>query len=132
MIGALGAHASTFLLVVAVGTVALFGGPMVIAPMRWARVLGWTIPTHTDLAVYFGRCLGAVIVVLGGAALWASAHVAQQPFFFAMLAGCAAAMVLVHVWGALRRIQPPAETWEIGYWLALLALTLAFWPAAPS
>jgi hypothetical protein len=128
MIGVLGAHASTFLRVVAIGTIVLFGGPMVVAPMRWARVLGWTIPSHTDLAVYFGRCLGAVIGVLGLAALWAAAHPTLQSFFFLMLAGCAAAMVLVHVWGAVRRIQPPAETWEIGYWLGLLALTLAFWP----
>jgi hypothetical protein len=129
MVGIFAAHASTFLLVVGVGTVLLFGAPMVIAPLRWAAMLGWAMPSPRDLAVYFGRCLGAVICVLGVAAYHASRHAELMPFFFDMLAGCTTAMVLVHVWGAVRRIQPPAETWEIGYWLVLFLATLAFWPA---
>jgi hypothetical protein len=38
-------------------------------------------------------------------------------------------MVAVHLWGWIKGIQPITETLEIGLWLALIALTLAFWPA---
>ena len=29
----------------------------------WARAMQWNIPDDTDLAVYFGRCLGAFILI---------------------------------------------------------------------
>jgi hypothetical protein len=101
---------------------------MLFWPLRWAAVLGWRIPEHTHLAIYFGRCLGAVICVLGGFAFRVAAEPALQPFFFDLLLGSFALMVAVHVYGALKRIQPISETYEIGYWLLLFVLALMFYP----
>lgn len=38
------------------------------------------------------------------------------------------AMWIIHVYGAIRHIQPVSETLEIGMWTALLALNAAFFP----
>ena len=45
-------------------TTLFFALPIFIAPLRWARLMGWTIPEHEHLAIYFGRCLGAFILVV--------------------------------------------------------------------
>ena len=37
-------------------------------------------------------------------------------------------MWLIHVYGAIRRIQPLSETLEIGLWTVLLLLNTAFFP----
>jgi hypothetical protein len=37
-------------------------------------------------------------------------------------------MIVVHIVGAIQRIQPITETLEIGFWAALALLTVAFWP----
>jgi len=128
MIGVWGQHAGLSLEVLAVGTLGLFGLPMLFWPLRWAAVLGWRIPEHTHLATYFGRCLGAVICVLGAFAFRVAAEPALQPFFFDLLLGNFVLMVAVHVYGAVKRIQPRSETYEIGYWLLLLVLALMFYP----
>jgi hypothetical protein len=38
-------------------------------------------------------------------------------------------MFVVHVYGALKRIQPITETLEIGLWMILLVLNTLFYPA---
>jgi hypothetical protein len=122
------AQAGTFLLILAGATVLLFGLPMFLWPLRWAGALGWRIPEHTHLTIYFGRCLAAVILVLGAFALRVARAPELQPFFFDMMLGAFGAMVIVHVWGALRRIQPLSETVEIAFWAALFVLALLFHP----
>jgi hypothetical protein len=87
MIGVWGQHAGLFLEVLAVGTLGLFGLPMLFWPLRWAAVLGWRIPEHTHLAIYFGRCLGAVICVLGGFAFRVAAEPAFTTFLPALNSG---------------------------------------------
>jgi hypothetical protein len=80
-------------------TTAVFALPIFLVPLKWARWFGWTIPQQTDLAVhFFGRCLGAFI------------------------------LIVVHVWGALLRIQPISETLEIGMYSGLALLTILFYP----
>jgi hypothetical protein len=37
-------------------------------------------------------------------------------------------MVVVHVWGALQRIQPPTETMEIAMYTAFGLLAILFYP----
>ncbi|WP_298188340.1 hypothetical protein [uncultured Pseudomonas sp.] len=74
-----------------------------------ARLTGWKTPAHTDLAVYFGRCLSAFILtpetmVLRAALSGESIHVDVE-----MLAAVAVMMVIVHIYSALRRIQPLSE-----------------------
>ena len=126
--GVWGHHAGSFLYVLATGTLGLFGLPMLFWPLRWAAVLGWRVPEHTHLPIYFGRCLGAVICVLGAFAFRAAGDPALQPFFFDLMLGNFALMVAVHAYGGLKRIQPVSETYEIGYWLTLFAAALLFYP----
>ena len=37
-------------------------------------------------------------------------------------------MVVLHIYGAIKKIQPITETLEIGLWVGLLFLSLAFYP----
>jgi len=131
MLGLWSAGASHFLVASALASLLLLGLPMAVAPLAWARALGWTLPEHRHLAIYFGRCLGAVVCVLSAAALVAARHPEVQGFFFRILIGSFAAMVVVHAWGAVRRIQPLSETLETAAWLALLLLAVLFYPAGP-
>ena len=50
-------------------------------------------------------------------------------FTFQVLLAVAAFMVVVHIWGALLRIQPVSETLEIGVYGGLAVLTVLFYPA---
>ena len=128
MIGIWSEHAGAFLLLVAGVTAVCFSFPLFIAPLRWARLLGWTIPAHADLAVYFGRCLGAVAIVLNAVQLRAGITGESATLIFQITLGIALLMVIVHAWGAIRRIQPVSETIEIAFWAGIALLTLAFWP----
>ena len=130
--GIWGNHSSEFLFVVGVSTLLIFGIPMAIWPIQWAKTLRWVIPIQTDLAVYYGRCLGCVAFVIGVFGLVASGEPTVQPFYFQFLLSCWVLMVGVHIYGALKRIQPITETYEIGFWLSLAILTLMFWPNIPS
>ena len=125
--GIFGAHASVFLVVVSILTI-LFAAPIAFAPLSWARVFRWEIPERTDLAVYFGRCLGMVVTALAVMALVAARQPAVQPFFFMTIFVVVGGNVVVHVFGAVRRIQPRSETIEIAVWLALFAAAILFYP----
>ncbi|WP_425914749.1 hypothetical protein [Pseudomonas sp. GWSMS-1] len=129
MLGLWSAYAPQYLLILALATTLVFALPIFCTPLIWARLMGWKIPTHTDLAVYFGRCLGAFILILEAMMLRAGLTGEAIHVVFEMLAAVAVMMVIVHVYGALRRIQPLSETLEIGFYSAMLALTLLFWPA---
>lgn len=129
MLGLWSAYAPQYLLILALATSLVFALPIFCIPLIWARLMGWKIPTHTDLAVYFGRCLGAFILILEAMMLRAALTGEAIDMVFEMLAAVAVMMVIVHVYGALRRIQPLSETLEIGFYSAMLVLTLLFWPA---
>lgn len=129
MLGLWSDHATQYLLVLTLATTLVFALPIFCIPLTWARLMGWRIPTHTDLAVYFGRCLGAFILILEAMMLRAALSGEAIHAVFEMLLAVAVMMVVVHVYGALRRIQPLSETLEIGFYLGLLVLTLLFWPA---
>jgi hypothetical protein len=130
MIGIWSAHAQTFMLVFAIVATVFFVIPMIFAPMFWARMLLWNIPEDTDLAVYSLRSLGslglAVLLVTFRSAITGEGLLIVYQLFvpFFLL------MVLVHLYGAIRKIQPITETLEIGFWLVLLILALCFMPAA--
>ena len=130
MIGIWSAHAQTFMFVFAVVAMVFFVIPMIFAPMFWARMLLWNIPEDTDLAVYSLRSLGslglAVLVVTLRAAITGEGLLIVYQLFipFFLL------MVLVHLYGAIRKIQPITETLEIGFWVVMLILALCFMPAA--
>lgn len=132
MIGVWSAQAQAFLLVASALSAIGLSLPILLAPMAWARRFGWTIPDHTDLAVYFGRSLGALAVTINLLTLRAAlTGVALVPAFEVTLV-VSLLMVVVHVYGALRRVQPVSETIEIGFWAAIALLALACWPVGVS
>jgi hypothetical protein len=58
------------------------------------------------------------------AALTGSGMVWVFQFGIAVFSG----MTLVHIWGAVRRIQPVTETIEIAFWAGLVILGLLVYP----
>src|SRR5512137_647459 len=106
MLGLWGAHARTYLLFLMTVTTLVFALPIFLAPLKWARRFGWEIPQQTDLAVYFGRCLGAFILIVELLMLRAAVNGTGLVFTFQVLLAVSTFMIVVHVWGALRRIQP--------------------------
>jgi hypothetical protein len=109
-------------------TTILFALPIFIVPLAWARLFRWRLPSETDLAVYFGRCLGAFIVVVEALMLRAGLTGEGLVFTFQTLLAIAALMFIVHIWGAVLRIQPFTETVEIGMYAGMFVLTLLFYP----
>jgi hypothetical protein len=128
MIGIWSAHSIIFTKIVAISLFVSFCVPMILVPMKWAKVLQWTIPDHNHLAVYFGRCLGGMAAILALFGWRATTEPGVLPFFFDLLIWIYLALALVHVWGALKRIQPITETIEIGFWVGLIVLSLCFYP----
>ena len=129
MLGLWSAHAADFLLILTLATTLVFALPIFLVPLTWARLMAWQIPQQIDLAVYFGRCLGACILILEALMLRAALTGEAMHTAFELLAATATMMIVVHVYGALKRIQPLSETLEIGFYVLLLLLTLMFWPA---
>lgn len=123
-------HSGSFLRVAAVLTAVSFSIPISLFPLAWARALRWTIDDRSDLALYFGRCLGVVAVVLSWGAWHAAGHAELQPFYFSVLIGIAVLLTLVHVVGAVQKVQPWTETAEIPFWGGLALLGVLFYPAA--
>jgi hypothetical protein len=128
MLGHWGAYAQMYLLVLMAATTAVFALPLFLVPLKWARWFGWTIPQQTDLAVYFGRCLGAFILIVELLMLRAAVSGTGLIFTFQVLLAISAFMIVVHAWGALLRIQPISETLEIGMYGGLALLTILFYP----
>jgi hypothetical protein len=128
MVGVWASHAKIFLLVLASGTAITFSIPIAVAPLRWARLFLWKIPEETDLAVYFGRCLGAFAIILNLFMFRAALGATGINMVFELMLMVWTFMIVVHIVGALQRIQPITETLEIAFWVLLTLLTIAFWP----
>ncbi|MEU8271274.1 hypothetical protein AB0B89_29455 [Sphaerisporangium sp. NPDC049002] len=112
--------ASWFLLVSATGFLAVYALPLLLVPLRWARWFRWEAPSGpTDLTVYFGRCLGAVAVAITWVALAAAPDPEHNLIVFDLIAIACGLQTLIHVDGAVRRIQPWTETLEIGLYAVL-------------
>jgi len=130
MLGQYGDYATTYVLVLMISTTIGFAGPILLAPLAWARVMLWRIPADTDLAVYFGRCLGAFILIVELLMLRAVTTGAGLADTFNVLFAVCGLMLVIHVHGAIRRVQPITETLEIGFWALLLVANTLFYPAA--
>lgn len=128
VIGIWQAFAGTYLAVAGVAMLASFGVPLLVAPMAWARLFCWEVPQPQQLVTFLGRSLGAFICVLGAFALKVAGTPQAQPNFFELMIWILVVMTALHVHGAIRKAQPTTETVEIGLWLVLLLLTLAFYP----
>ena len=128
MIGAYAVHAQQFLFMLATITTLLFAVPMFLRPLSWARFMRFTIPSDTDLAVCFGRCLGAFALVFNAMAFRAAFAGTAIVFVFEVGLAFSVLMVVVHVYGAVKGIQPITETVETALWGLFVVLHLAFFP----
>ncbi len=112
--------ASWFLVVSVTFFLMVYALPLLLMPLTWARWFGWRPQEgNTDLTVYFGRCLGAVAMAIILTVVRYIPDPKSQPALFDLIALVSAFMVVVHVWGALRKAQPLSETVEIGFYAAV-------------
>ncbi|MEW8452751.1 MAG: hypothetical protein AB2686_11660 [Candidatus Thiodiazotropha sp.] len=130
MIGIWSEFSQTYLLYFFVFTTVAFSIPIFFFPLAWARLMRWSIPEDTDLVLYFGRCLGSFALVIAYFIYQAAATGFGELLIFQILISFSAIMVGLHIYGALKHIQPITETLEIGLWTLLFFLSLAFYPGA--
>jgi hypothetical protein len=118
--------ASWFIILSAVLFAAVYAVPLTVAPLRWARWFRWQLSAdRPELATYLGRCTGALSLTIIGFALRAVPHPEQHLEVFELIGWGCGAMTAVHVWGAIRRIQPWTEDAEIVLYGA--ACAVSFW-----
>lgn len=130
MIGIWSGYADEFLIWLSALTFVLFTIPLLLVPLRWAKLMGFQIPAHTDLAVYFGRSVGALAAAMNFAAMRAGLSGAGAAEMIGLIVAISVMMVMIHAWGAYKKIQPLSETLEIGFWIAMGLAALAVLPAA--
>lgn len=129
MLGHYAQYSREYITTLMILTTLFFALPIFIAPLQWARLMRWTIPEQQHLAIYFGRCLGAFILVVEATMLRSATTGTSFSYAFDILFLVFALMFVVHVYGAIRRIQPITETLEIGFWMILFVLNVLFYPA---
>lgn len=129
MLGYYAQYSKEYIATLMIVTTLFFALPIFIAPIAWAKAMRWTIPDHQHLAIYFGRCLGAFILVIEAAMLRSVMTGTGYSYAFDLLFMVFGLMFAVHVHGALKRIQPITETLEIGFWVMLFVLNILFYPA---
>ncbi|MBJ6764132.1 hypothetical protein JGU66_25440 [Myxococcaceae bacterium JPH2] len=118
--------ASWFLVVSTSFFLFVYALPLLLIPLRWAKWFGWELPTgNNDLTVYFGRCLGGVALAVIITVVQFVPDPKSHRAIFELIGLVGGLMVVVHVWGALRRAQPWAETAEIPLYGAVCVI--AFW-----
>ena len=131
-IGIWGEYSQLFLWIVMPLTTAVFALPLFFTPLIWSRWFQWRQPGDQDgrnLARYFGRCLGAFVLIVEALMLRAALTGVGLAFTFQVLIAVAVMMVLVHIRGALEGRQPFIETLEIGMYGGLGLLAVLFFPA---
>jgi hypothetical protein len=90
-----------------------FGISLLVVPMTWARVFRWEIPPlPNQLGIFLGRSLGVFICVIAAYGIKIAAVPAGRPFLFELMLWLVAAMLGLHVYGAIKRAQPITETVE--------------------
>lgn len=130
MIGVWSEFGHQYLVAWAIVTLVVFTIPLFCAPIAWAKILQWNIPDDTDLAIYFGGCLGGVGLAICAVALHAGLTGEGAIVVFNLLFGVFGFLTIAHIWGAIKGIQPITETIEIVFWFGLVLLNAAFYPAA--
>ncbi len=105
-----------FLIAVAAVFLPIFAIPLFVDPIWWAERFGWDTDGPRDLAVYFGRCLGAVAIAIAVVALRASHEPERHRWLFDLLALSGLLLAIVHLRGAIEDSQPLVEHLEtLGY-----------------
>ena len=129
MLGIWQSYSDIYLYVAGVSMLIGFGLPLMIAPLAWARLFRWQVPQEQSLVVFLGRSMGIIISLIAIFAIQATRVPLAKPFFFDLMLCMFAAMLVLHIQGAIRKTQPITETVEIGLWVLLLVVTLGFYPA---
>jgi len=130
MIGMWSGFAEEFLIGLSALTFVLFTIPLMFVPLKWAKIMGFQIPAQTDLAVYFGRSVAALAASVNFLALHAGLSGRAISDVLIFIVAIATFMTIIHVWGAIKKIQPLSETLEIGFWIAMGLAALAMLPPA--
>lgn len=128
MLGMASHYQIIYLKILMISTTLFFALPIVLAPLHWARLMQWQIPEDTHLVQYFGRCLGVFILIVEWLMWRASFFAEAVPTTFQVLFGVFGGMLLLHTYGAIKKIQPITETLEIGFWLLLLIINTLCYP----
>jgi hypothetical protein len=128
MIGIWNSYADIYLMVAGVAMLAAFGLPLMLVPMGWARVFRWDVSQPGNLVIFLGRSLGVFLSVLAIYAFKVSQTPSAMPFYYELMLWLFGGMILLHVYGAIRKTQPVTETLEIGLWILLTLVTLCFYP----
>jgi len=128
MIGLWKSYSDAYLIIVGVVTLATFGLPLVLVPIRWARVFRWEVPQPRNLVVFLGRSLGVFISIVAIFAFKVALTPTAKPFFFDLMLWIFGGMILLHGYGAIRKTQPITETLEILLWVVLSLITVCFYP----
>ncbi len=115
--------ASWFLLVGGVVFLVVYAIPLLFVPLQWARLFRWELPERTHLAVYLGRCLGGMALAVVIFIFRAVPDPRPYRVLFELVALMSGLLALVHVWGAIRRIQPWTEHAEIVLYATVAALS---------
>jgi hypothetical protein len=129
MIGIWQTYADVYLIVAGAAMLLGFGLPLTLFPIYWARFFRWEMPSRKKFTLFLERSVGIFIIVMSIFAFIASQQSVQiMRFFFDMMLVTFAGMILLHIYGAIRRIQPTAENLEIILWVVLSVVTLLFYP----
>ncbi len=128
MIGMWNELSQNYLMSFMVVTTLVFAIPIFFTPLTWGRLMMWTLPEDSNLTVYFGRCLGSFAFVLEYFLYRAATTGIGEEWTFQFIIGLCGFMVVIHIYGAIKHMQPITETLEIGLWISLLFLSLAFYP----
>jgi hypothetical protein len=127
MIDAAHPYVSWYLWIVGVVFAVCFVIPLLVVPLRWAKVFRWQLPADNRLTTYFGRSLGAVAAGVVFATLRVAPHPAAHPVFFEIMIVAGGLLTLVHAFGALERSQPWTETAEIPAYAALTIVSIVIY-----
>jgi hypothetical protein len=118
---------SWFLLVSSILFAVLYALPLFFVPLTWARWFTWRVPgaeKDTHLAIYFGRCVGACALGVIFVACRAIPDPRGNRVVFDLIGGICGLMTVVHIWGAIRRIQPWTETVETAFYAVVTGVCL--------
>jgi hypothetical protein len=123
---------SIFMLIGASGLVIFLGFPLLLFPITWGRLLGWTIPEQTDLASYFGRSLGGVALSIAIMGYLAARDPWQYRSVFDLVILIGIFLIGVHTYGYLKKNQPMIENVEIILYALVSFLAWYLYPVQPA
>jgi hypothetical protein len=123
---------SIFMLIGASGLVIFLGLPLLVSPIAWGRMLGWTIPEQTDLASYFGRSLGGVALSIAIMGYLAAHDPWQYRFVFDLVILIGIFLIGVHAYGYIKKNQPVVENVEIILYALVSLMSWYLYPHQPA